>query len=1275
MTVMSLLAEGKITAEDAAALMVDHDAKPGAGSVAALGAAVRMPGASDLEELWSRLIEATSLVGPFPAQRFDLVAGVREELAGEFGHYRERLDSDSRSIGGWITGIEQFDPGAFGFSDFEAEFMGPAERLLLQVTDEALALSGIRADGLRGTRTGVFGGYQPNERFEYLRLFGDPDERAFISNIPANALYRIAYTYDLRGPVMSIDTTCSSSLAALHQARRALQAGECDLAIVVGASLSLFPFWSGESDYFIKSPHHRCASYDAAADGITWGEGVIAVVLKRTEDAVRDRDYISALVTGSAINSDGASNGMPAPNPDAHRDVVRAALAEAGVSASQIGYVEGHGTGTVLGDVTEVDALTRAFRADTDESGYCRLGSIKAVIGHLGDSAGLAGFLEALLCLRKRRFPALAGLKRPNPAIDWERTPFVVSGDDAPWPDPSDGSPRRAAVSSLGLSGTNVHVILEEPVVPASTEVTTEMTPIFISAKTRWALWELIRRLAEEIDEDAAVRDIAYTLARRGMGPARIGVFASDAADLVRKLGQLLSMREFERIPEHLGDQQIFPSDSAAATEYSLGKLATVDSGGVAPDDITLMTEYLKHAEVDDACLRRLERGRTIALPLAPMTTRRIWPAAKDWSADVSHLFFRPEWTEVDMVAEGAPARGTWVVLAHEGDATAEAVARKLRGGGSAAILVTTANRFSRLGSHHYGIAFDSSEDYDRLWRSVGPLEELTGIVHMLGRESGEDPMATARALEASQHDGAFSLFHLAQSLIRLDLAQPMLMAVVASRAQQVIPGEDCAPPRVTGFGFLKVFSQEVPHIAELAIDHDFSGSDVETADQIVAEVSASPRERLPLVAYRGGRRYTKLVGRASDEGGGTALTIREGGTYVIVGGTGYLGMQVGRFLADQGAGAIVLLSRGGLPPRETWGSKEVTESPDLSYKIDAIRQMEEAGASVRVLRCDITDESAVEQAFADIRSAFGSVHGGFMLAKELFHLWIGELDFERFRRGIDNRVRGTWLFSEQLRQDEPDFLVLFSSISSLTGTKGAAECAAVNQYLDALSSRLTATGVPTYTLNLPLILDDKSGFAAKSPIPPIDFFEFRASLERFFRDAHPVDIVVRLDLEEVHYLREVLRIPFTPDVWREAAEHVAQGADDGEAHVGDLDETQIKRALTEAWRATLGMSAVDPNANFFTAGGTSLSAVRLVHLIGKSMPAVGFDVAALYGNATFAAQVDYCTSQLKTEADDPAASMESIFARVECGELSEEEAAELLSLTLATDESGASWG
>jgi acyl transferase domain-containing protein len=1266
-TVLRLLERGALTAEAAEALLAATPRQSPA-KVAVLGAALRLPGADTVQDMWRLLQGASPVIAPFPAQRFDLVVGANERIASEHRHERSALGTDPRSFGAWLEGIEQFEPEAFGLTAFEAELLGPAERLLLQITDEALVVSGYRREELTGTRTGVFLAYQPPEHFTYLRLFDDPDERSFISNIPANAAYRLAYMYDWHGPVMNVDTTCSSSLTCLHLARQSLRLGECDLAIVAGLSLDLYPFWNDASDHFVCSPRYRCNAYDAQADGIVWGEGAVAVVLKRADEAVREGNCISALITGSSLGSDGASNGMEAPNPDGHFRVVRQALAEAGVSAREIGYVEGHGTGTRLGDVVEVDALSRAFRVDTAESGFCQLGSFKTITGHLGDAAGLAGFVAAMLRVQHGILPALAGLREPNPAIGWADSPFRVSGRSQPWPLPAGGGPRRAGVSSLGLSGTNVHVILEEHL-PESSEPG-PAAPVLISAPSRWALWGLVRRLAETSLASVAIADVAHTLARRKPGPYRVAVMATDTAALATRLDQLLAVRAFDRVPDNFYEQGIFVADSDETSAASLDRLHAGAGGHITAPDRELIADFLAFGAVEGPYRERTERGRVVALPTAPFTTRRIWPSASVGDeADVSDLFFDAQWEPVLPAARTAPIGGSVLLLARESDPVAEAIRARLTADGADVVVAWCGNRFARRGPAEFEISPAEESDYARLWASLGEnwVRRLDAIVHDVAGSDTDDGMSDLEALERTQADGVYSLFNLARSLVRLTTTRPLTLAVVAARAHEVIPQEPYAPARVTSFGFIRVLSQEIPNVAELAIDHDLSGDAATVADQIVDELALDSRARLPLLAYRNGTRYVRTVDRLA-EGDGEAIPIRPGGVYVIVGGTGYLGPEVAAFLGDHGAGTVVLLSRAGLPPRAEWDLLAADPHFEVGAKIRAIQRVEQSGTRIEARICDITDPAAVRDVFAEIAAEIGPVNGGFMLAKELYHLWIADLDFDRFRKAIHNRVRGTWLLARALEAQQADFLVLFSSVSSMIGTKGASECSAVNQYLDAVGPYLTRRGLQTHTLNLTLVLDDKSSFAAKTPIPPIDFAAFRAALERFFRDGRRFEMVAALDLEEIHYLRPVLRIPFAERIWCEAAAAAADRT--GTVQVSAAPEVavtpeELEQDLIDVWKMTLGLAQPPADQSFFAAGGTSLSAIRFVHLFGKARPGVQFDIADLYAYPTFGRQLGFLQAQLSpgTAAGNDAtqADLDQILERVERGELSGEAAAGLL--------------
>ncbi|WUH88886.1 KR domain-containing protein [Streptomyces sp. NBC_00433] len=1282
--IMSLVAAGRLAADEAAPLLQAVTESSSSAPVAITAMACRLPGARTPDELWQRLLARYDAVRPFPAERFDLVAGAGARLAPEYAALRADPGNDPRSWGSWLEDIDRFDPAAFGLGAFEAEMLGPAERLFLQTAHEALEEAGLPPRTLRGSRTGVFVGYTPEPPMEYLRLYEEPDERCFINNIPANLAYQLAYLDDLRGPVLTVNTTCSSSLTAVHLAKRALERGECDLAVVAGVSLKLFPYWTSAPDYVVQSPHNRCAAFDAAADGIVYGEGVVAVVLKRLDDAVADRDPVRAVIAGAAMSSDGASNGMQAPNPVAQAGVIRDALREAGATADQIGYVEAHGTGTRLGDMVEVDALTRAFREDTPETAFCRLGSIKTNLGHLGDAAGVAGLMQAVLCLEHAEFPGLGWLKEPNPVIGFDRTPFVVSPRGAPWPPPAGGAPRRAGVSSFGISGTNVHLVLEQAPAPAPSGPRQDggsALPVLLSAGSRRALWEFAAAVAGWIDAhpDAEIADIAHTLgARRTRGPARIGVAAASTRELADKLGLLLQVRAFEKVPDSLAEQCVFIADG---DETRASGIAAVRRWAPAAGDEVrdVLGDFIAGQDAGDAAWRA-PGARTLTMPPAPYTYQRVWPGdAVSTQRDVSDLFFDVEWVEQPRAVadeQALDAGSTWVLFTRPGQPAVTVLARKLRALGIRAELVCVGDPDAGTPADHV-LPEITPGTLRQLWDRLGPerFERLGGIVHAVTCVPADDSMKSLDGLESAQREGVYSLFHLARSLIGRQAQGPLRLAVVSSRTECVVPGEQAVPARVTAFGFSRVFSQEFPAVSDLAIDHDLAGTPDDIAQDLVAELTATTGSRLPLVAYRAGRRYTKVVDRQHTERG-QEIPIRAGGTYVLAGGTGYLGMQIGHELSERGAGTVVLLSRNGLPPD---GPEEPGgEHAELhAYQREGVRRMEKNGARVVSLRCDLTEPESVRAAFAEIRREHGPTHGAFMLTKQLFHLWIEELDLDSFQAGINNRVRGAWLLQRELRADRPDFLVLLSSISSLSGTKGASECCAVNQYLDAVGPLFTADGVPTHTLNLALVLDEKGSFDSRSPIPPIDFAEFRATLRRFFRNGHALDMVARLDLAEVGYLQPVLRIPFSPAVRGEAREALrrsrrerlrspADGSDPDRPV--EADAARIRQALDTVWRKTLGAAAPHESAGFFAQGGTSLSALRFVNLIGKELPGLGFDVADLYAHPTVRAQAAFLAGKSGGPADGPAGSgaaepdsMDAILAAVEDGTLAPDAAARIL--------------
>ena len=481
--------------------------------VALLGAACRLPGGvRSPEGLWRLLDAGADAVTEISAARWPLPPARRTDSP----------QARSARWAGQIDDVDGFDAAFFGISPREALTMDPQHRLLLEVSWEALEDAGIQPRGLLGSRAGVFVGATAADYLQRV-IGGDPadlDAYAFTGNQPSIAAGRISYTFGFQGPCMVLDTACSSSLVAVHQAVMSLRAGESTLALAGGVNLVLDPtHMLMASRLSALSPEGRCKTFDAGADGFARGEGCVMLVLKRLSDALRDGDPIQAVLHGTAINQDGRSTGLTAPNLAAQRDLLCAALRDASVSAGQIDYVEEHGTGTPLGDPIELEALREVLGGPRPDGSRCVVGSVKVNLGHTEAAAGVTGLLKVLVSLRHGRIPRHVGFETLNPRISLEGTALALPIEATPWP--AGARKRYAGVSSFGLSGTNAHVILGDPPpraeAPPAPDRGVEL--VTLSARTPEALrgaaaaWR--DHLRSEEGRGQRLRDIAATTALR----------------------------------------------------------------------------------------------------------------------------------------------------------------------------------------------------------------------------------------------------------------------------------------------------------------------------------------------------------------------------------------------------------------------------------------------------------------------------------------------------------------------------------------------------------------------------------------------------------------------------------------------------------------------------------------------------------------------------------------------------------------------------------------
>lgn len=531
--------------------------------IAIVGMAAHLPGAGDLDSYWANLRGGIESIRVLEAEA--LLAAGESPARMARGNY-----VPAAAV---LDGFEHFDAEFFGFSPKEAAILDPQHRQFLEVAWEALENAGHPPERFGGP-IGVWAGCGMGSYF-YFNLCSHRDlvdqTGMFLLRHTGNdkdfLATRVSHVLDLKGPSINVQTACSTSLVAVHYAAQALLNGECDMALAGGVTIELphargYLYTEGE----ILSPDGHCHAFDHRAQGTVFGSGAGCVVLRRAVDALRDGDHIWAILKGSAVNNDGAAKaGYLAPSVDGQARCVAEAQAVAGVSAESVSYVECHGTGTYLGDPIEVAALTAAFRETTDAVGSCRIGSVKTNIGHLDTAAGVASLIKVALALHHRELPPSLGYEAPNPAIDFETSPFRVNDRLTPWT----AAPRRAGVNSLGVGGTNAHAVLEEaPPRAAPAPSDWPFQPLVLSARSKAALDAASTRLAQHLRArpDQPLADVAYTLkeGRRAFDKRRVLVAESHA-----EAAEILDSADPRRVftHDHLGDSPpvifMFPGGGA----------------------------------------------------------------------------------------------------------------------------------------------------------------------------------------------------------------------------------------------------------------------------------------------------------------------------------------------------------------------------------------------------------------------------------------------------------------------------------------------------------------------------------------------------------------------------------------------------------------------------------------------------------------------------------------------------------------------------------------
>jgi acyl transferase domain-containing protein/acyl carrier protein len=983
-----------------------------AADIAIVGVALRLPGARNMDELAERVESGACALGDVPQGRW--------------------MDADAWPAplkAGLVEDVDRFDAAFFNISPREAMAMDPQQRLLMECAWHAFEDAGYGPARLSGSATGVFIGASSFDYYELLLKTG-AGRLSHIGTGISHAILanRLSQYFNLRGASETIDTACSSSLVALWRGVDALRRGEIGLALVGGANILASPTpFKIFAEAGMLSPAGRCLPFDAEASGYVRGEGVACIVLKSARAAVADGDRILALIKGGAVGHGGRTQSLTAPSPEAQSEVIVAALEDAEAEPESIGYIEAHGTGTSLGDPIEFRGLKKAYaqfhakRGRAAPAPHACIGSIKAQIGHLEAAAGMAGVLKALVCLQRRIIPANAHLGRLNPLIELEDSGFRIPVSGGAWDGEIDGAdlsrrPRRAGVSSFGFGGTNAHVILEEAPEPPSRRAEPGMRLFLLSARRPEALRQLSTEIAKQLrglrfeeadSEPAYLDDLAYTLRRaRGDAIHRLAIIAQDRGDLADKLER--HGRSEDEAPEIMtGEAGRDP----------------VEFQGPVGDWRAAARAWVRGAAVDWLQIVPRGQARMVALPAHPFAGESFWPTlravptpAEDESAE-PFAFWTSQWEPAPLPNESRTLLEGGVsvfVSGEQGLALAAALSREL-----------PRNPVRVL---RYPSAGEDSEDAAPLaaWIDLCALDEDDGA-----------NLLAARRLESIRR-------RLGGALKR---GEP-LRIVQATAGLQDLGAYGQPPASLAGAAVSAVYeSLGAEYRRCLSKSVDFAGAESEAAPRaacLIKELQCTDGHTA--VAYLGGQRLVRTLARTALPPASLAAGLA-GDVALITGGTGAIGLELARSLAEQGFRALLLTGR---------------QTPGAAQQA-VLRAIGNRGVAVSLYRGELDDAEALASALASFRAAHGPVThvfhcaGAADTATPAFY----QKTADSMERVFAPKVRALSVLHRLFADTPPKAFVLFSSVSAVIPrlAAGALDYAAANRYLDLFAQYRRAHG------------------------------------------------------------------------------------------------------------------------------------------------------------------------------------------------------------------------
>jgi amino acid adenylation domain-containing protein/non-ribosomal peptide synthase protein (TIGR01720 family) len=1003
------------------------------GGIAIIGMSGRFAGAESVDELWQHLANGTDLIEDDP----------RWEIPDRQGQ---------PNYGSFLKNIESFDPFFFKISGVEARYMDPQQRLFLEESWKALEDAGYAGESIRGRQCGVFVGCHAGD---YHQLFEEaPPPQAFWGNASSVVPARIAYHLNLQGPAVAIDTACSSSLTAIHLACQGLRAGEMEMAVSGGVFVQSTPgAYLASSRAGMLSKRGRCFTFDERADGFVFGEGVGVVVLRRLDEALAAGDHIYGVIRGSGMNQDGTTSGITAPSSESQARLERQVYDTCNLNPEQIQMVEAHGTATQLGDPIEFEALTRAFRSYTDRSGYCAIGSIKTNIGHTSAAAGVAGLIKILLALKHQKIPASLHHRTGNANIRIKESPFYVNTRLRDW-NVEPESTRCAALSSFGFSGTNTHMVIEQAPTVVLQRSDRPGHLIVLSARTSEQLKQRVEDLVAACDRHPQLDlgDISHTLllGRRHFSH-RLACVVRRGEELISKLRSWLKKGKTSSVLVSSLQQRDRPEQSSLK-RYGNQCIAQCRQGTPAKDVLENLCAIAElYAQGYQLSYEELFADRTyarISLPTYPFAKVRCWvDESKPTPAAVTALAHRAKpatsqqpfelmtfeevWQE--QAAPAAPSKTGTLVFFLSDPQQQQTVLNTVPG--QCVFLSLNAVEPSK---GVYSLTDTDRGSFETAFRKIGDDHgEVEALLYLWPLEDPSYIRDFACIVSILQGLASSGL-----RTGRLLLAGQFINELERSYLESWI-------------GFERSLGLVLPQTRVASV----LGSEQALNDwlpRLLAELSVARAES---VLYQQQMRHVCRI-RPTKLSSGCSVS-KPGGTYLITGGCGGLGLLFAEHLAKKHPVNLILTGR---------------STPDQKKRAK-IQALEDLGSRVYYLKADLCDDHAMAQGLSEAKEDFGAVCGVIHAAGIHGGATLFERDISSFQEVLSAKIKGTRLLDELLAKEPLDFVCYFSSAAAILGDFGSCDYAVGNRFQMAYARHRTGPG-RTLAINWPTWRDGGMGDA-----------------------------------------------------------------------------------------------------------------------------------------------------------------------------------------------------